>query len=499
MKSPLKTAKILVMACVVSAAEVAVGMAGGVVSMIAFSAIGVIAALTIGFLCTRHKANNPFDRHKKGSILLATAAGCVFLVACCFEPSLAAVSDLVAQRFAGADLFSYYTAQLSLTFISISVMSVLSDKSVIIYWANVSEDRLIKPMFSCFAAYTYYSLGATIGAGLGVILNDPFMFGLFFAVNVGVLILLTVSMIDVYYGRDTKKKKLAKTLVPDPAHKTAYENKILGLEQNMLRAADEKDMAFLQEVFELYMAHPEKFHFYIGCEAVDVMVSTLDTQIVGPFLRVLHYSQQERLNRLPSVETLLATGSIPPSYMWKEYDTDLWFALASDQATPIIESLSSPSEDGLSSSNAILFLRAIVQRLTLEYNFYASHYILYRQKDGTPVDPALYFVQDHDADAFINAIYLPKTADGMPLPYERYKEVLDRVKWLVFPYDPVLHAAMVRIVGRLVMNGVNWITAKYLTALPYVTYWMEEDGIHDAAAMERLAAVWEDVNRLSKT
>jgi len=489
-KSPLTIIKIVLLACVVIGATVTAGIAGGVWSALACLAALVVAGLWIGFVRTRHMPDSVFNMHKKSMIVLMTVAGCMCVIACCLAPFTAALSERIAVRFAHADLFSYYTAQLSLTFISISVMSVLSDKSVIIYWANVSEDRLIRPTFICFAAYTYYSIGATVGSGVGVILNNPFLFMTFFAVNVGVLILLTASMIDVYYGRDTKKKKLVKCLCPYTSDRAVYESKILGLEQNLLQAAGDKNVVFLREVYELWIEYPGKFATDIGREAVSVMVSTLDAQTTGPFLRALEQQIGERQNTLsfdPATSSVLGMEAMM-------YDTDLWMALSSDRAMPFLEQVC-VGADGNSSQNSILFLRTIVRRLTLEYNYYASLYVKHRRDTGMEIDPDLYFASDKEGGQMAWSIYQPKTADGTPLSFERYKEVLDRMKQEVLPYNEMLMVSLVRLTGRVVRQGHNWITVKYLTALPFVKYWLQEQNEgYDADALAALAALPESAD-----
>lgn len=204
----------------------------------------------------------------------------------------------------GADLFGYYTAQLSLTFISISVMSVLSDRSVLIYWVNASEERLIKPIFSCFAAYTYYSIGATVGAGAAVLMGDGVVFMLFFCANIGILILLTISMIDVYFGRDTKKKKLRRTMIADwrfynkeksgkklsayeRMRAERYETAMMGLRQTLYQSQAQADLTLLKENYELYFTCAAYFRTDPGRNAVQAMVSTVNAQSFPTFFDCL--------------------------------------------------------------------------------------------------------------------------------------------------------------------------------------------------------------------
>ena len=71
-------------------------------------------------------------------------------------------------------ILSLYLTQLSLTFITISVMSVLSDKTATLYWINLVEDNLISPPFTCFYAYVIYSF-STVAINLFALFfkNNP--------------------------------------------------------------------------------------------------------------------------------------------------------------------------------------------------------------------------------------------------------------------------------------------------------------------------------------
>lgn len=461
MKSPLKTIQFGFAACLFLAVGILLYLFGSIFYATAFLALSVILSLTVCALRTPYGRENCFDRHKKGSILLMTAAILVLVASLGMELDPLPLFDPLR----GADLFGYYTAQLSLTFITISVMGVLSDKSVIIYWANVSEDMLIRPTFSCFAAYTYYSIGATIGAGLGILLQNRAAFILFFILNVGILILLTISMVDVYYGRDTKKKKLEKTLFPDFNNMAAYENKILGLEQNLLTAYDQRDLFFLREIYELYVSHPEKFSVELGREAIAVMVSTLDAQTAGSFLRTLDRSLSKELSCYPmTAEELLLYDRKPKA---PPCDADLWQALSADSAAAFIEEVS-VTKDGALSPNGMLYAKLLMRRLALEYNRYAALYLIDRIKKGDRAEPKDYFVYASP----INSVYQPTLSDGTSLPYERFNEVFDYIK-TTFIHDLFLFKWILCGMDRMVSEGQNWFTAQQFSALPFLRYWQE--------------------------
>lgn len=209
----------------------------------------------------------------------------------------------------GDDLFSYYTAQLSLTFITISVMTVLSEKNVIIYWENIAESRLIKPTFGCFAAFSWYSIISNIGAAIGVFLKSCTVFSLFFMANILVLILLTNAIIDVYYGKDTKKKKLMQELAKDyAAHlqreeegMDPYLEKIYGLSYRTRQLSREENLLELQEIYELYWQQYPLFDDMSAKPFTEALALSLSTHTSHLFVDMLERVARKEAQRVEGV------------------------------------------------------------------------------------------------------------------------------------------------------------------------------------------------------
>lgn len=346
------------------------------------------------------------NAHKKGSLLTLTAISVALVFSFCYfiKPICAFLgignTEIIENVFKGADLFTYYTAQLSITFISISVLSVLSDKSVIIYWANVSEDRLIKPTFNCFAAYTYYSIGAAIGSGLGIVLGNGLVFAAFFAANTLVMIALTASMVDVYYGRDVKIKKLRSELSRDyyagkkdeakpnneeyaPVFGVKYREKMLGLRQHLYNCYESNDLANLKEMYELYGACPDLFYSKEGETAVKTIVETVDKKTLSIFVSsllrglniTLYKAEVEAINLRRYWSYRRRELEKKRSSNWKyEYaiyiDKPLWKALSNGQLANILRA----AEDGrmIRDEKALRDLLLLVKnRIAIIYNYEA--------------------------------------------------------------------------------------------------------------------------------
>ena len=176
-------------------------------------------------------------------LLLATFIGVTLLVPNMWGLSWPTVS-------LPGDLLSYHIGQLSLTFVTISVMSVLSDKSVIIYWENIAEAKLVRPLFGSFASCTAYSIACAVGAGISVLLNNALAFVVFLVLNVAALILLTLTMVDVYFNREQKRRRLEEQLLA--ASPTSRTEMMYQLQQHLHQAIESHEMLFVREVAELY-------------------------------------------------------------------------------------------------------------------------------------------------------------------------------------------------------------------------------------------------------
>lgn len=123
-------------------------------------------------------------------------------------------------------LIDLYVSQLSLTFITITVTSNLSDGSNIIYWVNLVEKKLIEPKWMCFHSLTVYSFVTILYSTLSVIMNRTLGVFMFFILNIIVLSVLTFSMMGVYYNRDVKKNNLKDIFMDLFEEKSKKEKKI---------------------------------------------------------------------------------------------------------------------------------------------------------------------------------------------------------------------------------------------------------------------------------
>lgn len=156
-----------------------------------------------------------------------------------------------------------YLSQLSFTFITISVMSVLSDSSNIIYWENIVDRKLIRPRWRCFYAYTTFSFATVIFGGIAELMGLSVLFMLMFAFDIVILMALTFSMIDVYFRHGEKAQMLEREFVklattPDEelkrwnSDRAKYNRMTNGLKTNTVLALRDYDASTILENMEFY-------------------------------------------------------------------------------------------------------------------------------------------------------------------------------------------------------------------------------------------------------
>lgn len=337
--------------------------------------LGFQSALLVGLCFVLARSKTSLLRQKTfvmwGTVLLFTAViGCSFWIPGMWGWNL---HRLVLQ----GDLLDYYIGQLSLTFITISVMSVLSEKSVVVYWENIAEAKLIRPLFRSFASYTAYSLAATVASGISVLLNKPLAFVFFFAVNVIVLILLTLTMVDVYFGRDRKKavraeflrrsarfhamieypedgyvmwKKLSQRERKNLRPEMEYRDIMYNLQHHLHQEIESHNIPFIREVAELYGGNMGCFDFPEGHVVAELLYSApVD---VRPMVADGILCRTEELAQKHAPLNAFAKN------VWRE-DAELWKTVEKR------ENLSKLTE---STSSQEKLERAVLERFTLLLN-----------------------------------------------------------------------------------------------------------------------------------
>lgn len=363
----------------------------------ALGAVAVAAILRLVFQIRKYAEY--LERDKDMLLCLVTVIGTALVGITFWLPE---IWGFCLPASAGVDLFGYYTAQLSLTFISISVMSVLSDRSVVIYWENIAQRKLIRPVFGSFASYTYYSIGTTVGAGISVLLGNGIAFYVFFGINVLVLILLTLTMVDVYYGREKKKRRLQGQLVLEFCAYQAlkekkdmlefwkdtydfarqeldfaqrYREHMLLLRQNIFRAKDEHDLVYLREVFDLYINHIGSFETDEGEQVVQILLANVGDESWSVMIDALKARLEKSEKGIDDMKVDPLGGDKPwqRDMPWN-VDEAAWTALS--QAPYLRQWLDMAGNSTVYRNKLWDFMELVLRRFVVLYNHMVLHYNL---------------------------------------------------------------------------------------------------------------------------
>lgn len=419
-----------------------------------------------------------FERRKKVVLLKATALGICLAGLPLWIPNFWGFTIPQPLALEQKDLLELYIAVLSLTFVSISVMSMLSDRSIVIYWENIAIRKLIKPVFCSFAAYTYYSVGAALGAGISVATGNTSVFLVFCVINIGTLVLLTYTMVDVYYDRDGKKTRMVKELQEDARdyewilederlandkrrekehaehrmNKAAkrpytpweirdkkigcqrYKEKIMLLRQNFARSCEEHDVLYLREVYELYIQNPECFHNPDG----ERIVQMLFAEITADTRPLLIDALETLIDKLEANQSRTKDPFAPYCNQWEE-DFPLWSDFTKSQY--LCDWFRSAGKDSVSAIDLHNFIIQVVRRIVVMYNDMVTHANI--KCDGKPYDYLKLSV-------FYSYLTIKTEADERPKPAQ-VAEVFDVAFGKMIP-ESMFPSTLMLMLGFLLEN-----------------------------------------------
>ena len=159
--------------------------------------------------------------------------------------------------------------QLSLTFITVSVLSILSDNSKVIYWSKIVEEDLIWPKFRNFYSFCIYSFTLLLFSFASVIADNCVLFCIYFILSVLLLIILSLKMVNVYRNDYAKRKELEhqyERLIKSKCtkkNKEKYEKIHIELYRHTLIGIKSLNYEFVSYNFEFYKKNalfmPHKF------------------------------------------------------------------------------------------------------------------------------------------------------------------------------------------------------------------------------------------------
>jgi hypothetical protein len=115
----------------------------------------------------------------------------------------------MSALFTRLDIFDMYYTQISVSFIIISLVSVLINVSKPVYWVDITQFKLIEPRHTAFIDFAAYIFGGLILSSIFIIFSSNYII-ISFGFSILFMMALTIKMIGAYFGRDSVKVELQK-------------------------------------------------------------------------------------------------------------------------------------------------------------------------------------------------------------------------------------------------------------------------------------------------
>lgn len=148
------------------------------------------------------------------------------------------------------NIYDVFYAQISTTFILISIISLLSTNTQKVYWDDMMHRKLIKPPFMNFTSLTAYLLSTLLISTYMYIVGSNYIL-LSFVVSLLLMSIFTVRMVGAYFGRDAVKAKMEKEFKSLSAEEQIpYRRKLM---EESMTAIDNNEMSVLVENMNLLL------------------------------------------------------------------------------------------------------------------------------------------------------------------------------------------------------------------------------------------------------
>ncbi|MGO4498820.1 hypothetical protein AB4114_23335 [Paenibacillus sp. 2RAB27] len=161
----------------------------------------------------------------------------------------ASVDDLVKYlKIYDFTIKDILITQFSLTFIILSLLSLLSSNAESIYWEDVISYKLVYPKFTNFVSISASLIGIMILSIIFTIINLGYYVYFSFGVAVILLIFLMSKMINIYFSRDLIKNELNKMF--NQANEDKKQTHLYGLYEKTIQLLDENKYQYIFENFD---------------------------------------------------------------------------------------------------------------------------------------------------------------------------------------------------------------------------------------------------------
>lgn len=120
-----------------------------------------------------------------------------------------------------------YIGQLSIAFIVVSVIGVLSSKNENLYWEDLIQYSLVNPIGSSIQSLAFYLFMTVLCSTIALCTQRNTLFLIYFACVIVIMIWIVYKIMSVYFYRNFNKKQLQKRYKKNPSLRKTYMDGLL--------------------------------------------------------------------------------------------------------------------------------------------------------------------------------------------------------------------------------------------------------------------------------
>lgn len=149
-------------------------------------------------------------------------------------------------------LLDVIVTQYTITFLIVSLLSLLSSHGEYVYWVDVLEQKIIAPKHLNFISMSVYAFVSMLAGTYAFWIKDVELVIVYFVIDVICLVFLTFRMIGIFFGKDRLRKRLHKKFIkevkeylsePNEEKFNQIEKKLYGAYENANKLAEKKEFA----------------------------------------------------------------------------------------------------------------------------------------------------------------------------------------------------------------------------------------------------------------
>lgn len=159
------------------------------------------------------RCNPKINQHRRTKALLLYILGLLVIGGICTFLAYSGMWNnyMLEGYFESENSFTYQDVlftQISVSFIVISLTTVLSSSAKVVYWIDKIELELVAPILTDFLAYTMYTFACLTASVYFVVKKSDFVY-ISFGFAILIMALLTIKLIGVYFESASLKEKIS--------------------------------------------------------------------------------------------------------------------------------------------------------------------------------------------------------------------------------------------------------------------------------------------------